>query len=89
MTSPQRSDRGFTVVEVARYFRVSPEKVRNWIRKGELAAINTTGVLCAKPRFIILPHHLAAFEKARSAGPPPRKPARKRSTKDEIDFYPD
>jgi excisionase family DNA binding protein len=41
--------RGLTVREVARRYRVSPDKVRAWIRRGELAAVNTASTLCGKP----------------------------------------
>jgi excisionase family DNA binding protein len=84
MTTPA----GFTVGDVAKRYRVSREKVRSWIARGELGAINTAGALCGKPRFVILPDHLAAFEQHRSAGPPP-KPPRRRKRSDFIDYFPD
>src|SRR6516225_3066673 len=68
---------GMTVREVARYLRVSPDKVRSWIKAGRIGAINTSEAKCAKPRFIILPRHLEEFERKQSAGPMP-KPARRR-----------
>jgi excisionase family DNA binding protein len=81
--------RGLTVKEVARYLRVSPDKVRAWIKSGRMGACNTSEAVCGKPRFIVLPHHLAEFERQRSAAPPP-KPGRSRTKRtDFIDFYPD
>jgi hypothetical protein len=79
---------GFTTSEVAKRYRVSSDKVLGWIRKGELAAINTSTSLLARPRFIILPEALTAFEQNRTAGPPPEKP-RRRKQKVLVDFYPD
>lgn len=79
---------GYTVADVARRYRVGPDKVCGWITRGELAAVNTSTVLCGKPRWVILPEALAAFEMRRQGRPPPKPPRRKRRTT-EIDFYPD
>jgi transposase len=82
------SHRGLTVVDVAQRYRVSPDKVRAWIARGELAAVNTASRLCGKPRWVIPPEALATFERRRAGGPPPKPPRRRRRTV-EIDFYPD
>jgi excisionase family DNA binding protein len=74
--------------EVAKLLRVSPDKVMGWIRSGELPAINTASVRCGKPRYVILPHHLAEFERRRQAASPPG-PQRRRRQPAAIDFYPD
>ncbi len=87
-TSLSLPARGLTVREVARLYRVSPDKIRALVKAGRLGAINTSGAECGKPRFVILPRHLEDFERQRSAGPPPR-PARRRRRTTEIDFYPD
>ena len=81
--------RGLTVLDVARRYRVSPEKVRGWIRRGELAGINTGSLLCGKSRFVITVDSLAAFERSRSAAEPPRPPRSRIKRIQEIDFYPD
>ena len=78
---------GLTVREVARRYRVSPAKVRSWIRSGRLGAINTSSARCGKPRFVVLPRHLDEFENQRSAGPTP-KPVPRRKQKDLVDYYP-
>jgi transposase len=80
---------GLTTKEVAKLFRVSPDKVRAWIAKGELLAINTANVMCGKPRFVVLPHQLAEFEARRQATSETVKtlPRRKKRT-GEIDYYP-
>jgi hypothetical protein len=69
--------RGMTVAELARFLRVSPDKIRGWISCGELGALNTATARCGKPRYVILPHHLSAFERGHQAADPP-KPSRRR-----------
>jgi hypothetical protein len=78
---------GLTVDDVARRYRVSPDKVRAWIGRGELRAINTAATLCGKPRWVIPPEALAEFEKKRTGGPAP-KPQRRRRQLKVIDYYP-
>jgi hypothetical protein len=79
---------GYTVADVARRYRVSPDKVRAWIDRGELAAVNTSAALCGRPRWVIPPEALAAFERRRAGGSPP-KPARRRRRPEIIDYFPD
>ncbi len=80
--------RGYTPRELAQLLRVSPAKVLTWIRNGELAAVNVASTLCGKPRFVILPDALAAFERRRAGAVPP-KPRRRKKRTELIDFYPD
>jgi hypothetical protein len=82
------SPAGLTVRDVARRYRIGPDKVRALITSGQLKAINTASVLCGRPRYVILPEHLADFERQRSAGPAP-KPVRRKKRTPAIDFYPD
>lgn len=79
--------RGLTTREVARRYRVSEDKVRRWIERRELAAINTAGSLCAKPRWVITPEALLEFERRRAGGSPPKPQRRRRQAMK--DFYPD
>ena len=79
---------GLTVADVARRYRVGEDKVRGWIRRGELAAVNTADRRCARPRFVVTMESLAAFERGRAAAEPP-KATRQRKRAAEIDFYPD
>ena len=78
---------GHTTREVARRYRVGEDKVRLWIRRGELAAINTSATLCAKPRWVITSEALADFEKRRAGAQPPKPERRLRAAG--RDFYPD
>jgi hypothetical protein len=79
--------RGYTPRDLAQLLRVSPDRVRSWIAAGELGAIDTARHRCGRPRYVVLPHHLAEFERRRSAAPTP-KPRRRKRTQD-TDFYPD
>jgi excisionase family DNA binding protein len=80
---------GLTPTEVAEYLRVSPDRVRSMIRRGELGAIDTSLTRCGRPRFIVLPHHLREFERRHAAADPPQPRRRPRKKSAEIDFYPD
>lgn len=79
---------GFTVEDLARRWRVSPDKIRALIRKGELAAVNLAGTLAGRPQLRVMPEAVSEFEQRRSAGPPPKPPARRPRLKVH-DFYPD
>jgi hypothetical protein len=79
---------GLTVSDIANRYRVGADKVRSWIARGELAAINTSTVLCGRPRWVIPPDSLAAFEARRRGGPTPKPPRRRKATA-LVDFFPD
>jgi excisionase family DNA binding protein len=78
---------GLTTAEVARRLRVGEDKVRRWIARGELAAVNTASTLCGRPRWVVTVESLIAFEQRRSSGPPP-KPLRRRKRSVDVDYYP-
>ncbi len=84
---------GLTVPQLAKRFRVSPDKVRGWIKRGELAAINTADRRCARPRYVVTPDALAAFERNRQAQvaepPKPERHRRRRRQANFVDFFPD
>jgi transposase len=79
---------GLTVSDVARRYRVGEDKVRAWIRRGEMRAVNTAVVLCGKPRWVVLPDALAEFERKRAGGPLGKPRGRPRRQAGLIDFYP-
>jgi transposase len=87
---PELTAIGKTVREIARRYRVSPDKVRAWIARGEMKAINTADRLCGKPRWVILPEALADFDRSRQAQTPATKPApRRKRQAGQTDWYPD
>jgi excisionase family DNA binding protein len=82
------TDRGLTPREIARLLRVSPERVRTWIARGELGAVTTADHRCGRPRYVVLPHHLAEWERSRAAAQPP-PPRRRQKRTSAVDYYPD
>jgi excisionase family DNA binding protein len=85
------NSRGLTPNELAKVLRVSPDRVRNWIIRGELGAVNVGDTMSGKPRYVVLPHHLAEFTRQRTAGAP-AKPARRRKRPQDsnfINYFPD
>jgi len=79
---------GYTVAALCRRWRVGADKVRGFIRRGELHAINLANHLSAKPQWRISPEEVERFERRRTSAPPP-KPPRRRRQPDVIDFFPD
>lgn len=84
----RNQDAGLTVADVARRYRVGEDKVRRWIARGELKAINRADSLLSRPRWVVPPEALADFEKLRCGGPQP-KPTKKRRQAGVIEFYHD
>ena len=62
--------RKLTPPELAAEYGVSTDKVHTWIRNGELRAIDAATVRGGRPRYLIDPNDVAAFEAARSVAPP-------------------
>src|SRR5262249_18365073 len=83
------SPSGLTVCDFARRYRVGEDKVRAWIRCGELRAVNTAAVLCGRPRWVIPPEALLEFERLRRGGPLPKPQRPRRRSGGQIDFLPD
>lgn len=80
--------RGLTVADVARRYRVSEDKVRSWIARGELKATNTATNLSGRPRWVISPDALVELERRRAGGPVPTTKKRKRKNTYEVDYFP-
>jgi hypothetical protein len=80
--------RGMTPAELGRLLRVSPDRIRAWIKSGELGAIDTARHRCGRPRYVILPHHLAEWERRHAAATTLKPPRRSRQPAVH-DYYPD
>jgi hypothetical protein len=50
---------------LAKRYHVNPAKIIGWIRTGELTAVNIASRPGQRPRWIITPEQLAAFESLR------------------------
>ena len=71
----------WTPSEVAKRLRVSPDKVRSWIRTGELRAIDVSSVGSQRKRFLVDLDDLVVFEEARAVvGARSRRRTRRRVT---------
>jgi excisionase family DNA binding protein len=78
--------------EVAAFYGVDVEKVLRWVRRGELRAVNVGESKDAKkPRWVIFPDALEAFERWRASPGEPvkarRNAKRNRSTRAVETFY--
>jgi hypothetical protein len=80
--------RGYTPRELARVLRIGRDRLIGMIRRGELGAIDIAPGRCGRPRYVILPHHLSAWEQRRAAADAP-PPARRRRRATVHDYYPD
>jgi hypothetical protein len=81
--------RGLTPREVGRLLRVSPDRVRAMIARGELGALDTAPRRCGKPRYVVLPEHLRAFAAARQVTPLTTTRPRRRRRVGRVDHFPD
>ena len=61
--------RNLTPPAIARRYGVATAKVTDWIRTGELAALNLARRGCTRPRYSITPEALEQFEQARAVVP--------------------
>jgi hypothetical protein len=87
--TPLEPPRGsYSVRQLARRWSVNPDKIRGWLRRGELQGVNVAGTLAGRPQWRITAEAVARFEACRSSTPPP-KPARRKKRTAIVDFYPD
>jgi hypothetical protein len=86
----ERAARGRTLREVARHCRVGRKRVEDWVRRGELAAVDVgRRGLGGRPRLVVMPDALADFLRGRQVVPARRPKPRRRPPAGQIDFYPD
>lgn len=69
-----------TVLALAERYAVSQHTVLQWIRTGELRAVDVSRRLGGRPRWRITPDAMAAFELLRTPTPAPATKRRQRQT---------
>lgn len=79
--------RCLTLKKVARYLGVGVTRVRGYLERGELEAINLGNRF--RPVLRVTPEALAAFERRQRASSEPEPLPRRSKRTDIIDFYPD
>jgi hypothetical protein len=79
---------GFTIADLRRRWRCGADKIRGFLRRGELVGINIAANLSGRPQFRVTVESVRAFEQRRSTVPPP-KPSKRRKRTDFVDYYPD
>ena len=79
---------GLTVAALCRRWKVGPDKIYGFLRRGELVGVNVAANTSARPQWRVTPESVAAFEGRRTSAPPP-KPHRRRRQTAATDFYPD
>lgn len=57
----------YTPPRLAKRYSIKPSKVLGWIRSGELEAINISAKPGQRPRWVVTPEALVAFESRRSS----------------------
>jgi excisionase family DNA binding protein len=85
----KRKVRGMTysIKDITDRFGVGEHTVYEWIRRGELRAINVAKRQGTKPKWRITDEALRAFETSRMPSPPPERQQRKRRDDDSISYY--
>jgi hypothetical protein len=79
---------GFSVADLCRRWKVGPDKIHGFLRRGELVGINVATNLSGKPQWRITPEAVEQFERRRSSAAPPKLPRRRRRSVGK-DYYPD
>jgi hypothetical protein len=78
---------GFTVADLARRWRCSPDKIHGFLRRGELVGVNLAANTSARPQWRITPEAVEAFERRRTSAPPPKQARRPRRAS-QVDYFP-
>jgi hypothetical protein len=60
---------GFSVADLARRWRIGEDKVRTFLRKGELVGVNVATNLSGKPQWRITPESVERAERVVPRGP--------------------
>jgi hypothetical protein len=80
---------GYSVPDLCLRWKVGPDKIRGFLRRGELLGVNLATNLSARPLWRITPESVERFEQRRTSSLLPKPQKKKRRGTQEIDFYPD
>jgi hypothetical protein len=69
---------GYSVADLCRRWKVGPDKIHGFLRRGELIGVNVATCLSAKPQWRITPESVAQFEQRRKSALPPKPPRQRR-----------
>jgi hypothetical protein len=82
------SDRqGYSVADLCRRWKIGPDKIHGFLRRGELVGVNVATNLSGRPQWRITPESVELFERRRTSVPTPKPPRHKKRTH-LIDYYP-
>jgi excisionase family DNA binding protein len=75
-----------SVEELADRFGVGDHTICEWIRRGDLRAINVARKPGTRPKWRVTPEALAEFELARTPTPRPERTRRRKQSADLVEF---
>jgi hypothetical protein len=78
---------GYSVADLCRRWRIGADKVRAFLRRGELVGVNVAACLAGRPQWRITAESVERVEQRRSSAPTPR-PARRTQRIALVDYYP-
>jgi hypothetical protein len=89
MSDTPLSITGFTIRDLARRWRIGGDKIRSFLRRGELVGVNVATNVSGRPQWRITAESVERFEQRRSSAPPPRPARRRKLRTGFVDYYPD
>jgi hypothetical protein len=79
---------GYSVADLCRRWKIGADKIRAFLKRGELVGVNVASTLSGKPQWRITGESVERFERRRSSAPPP-KTVRRQRRREMVDFYAD
>jgi hypothetical protein len=86
---PTSATAGYTVADLCRRWRIGEDKLRGFLRRGELVGVNVATDPAGKPQWRVTAESVAAFESRRSSVPAPKLQRRRKMPIGFVDFFPD
>jgi hypothetical protein len=86
--TPTAAAAGYTVADLCRRWKVGKDKIRAFLRRGELIGVNVASTLAGRPQWRITRESVERFERRRSSEPT-AKPPRRRKRIEMVDYFPE